>query len=300
MPLFTLIFFFFSISLQEDTVEEGKADEAEVSNRQELTERWSWGEEGCSIQEVHRLDVPLQQAFRHSLEVSKATDLTGKEKEVQEEEETSHSVAEAIDVLTLLSLRLATSSSLQSKEQAVSTVQRPELSGEWTRKKSYICSPCGQMFKDFLTLLDHQYINHASVNCTHVQLDQSMEEEVADELTEQITRSGNGPADPPAVLQCTKCQFVVESIAELHSHILLCSNHVSASPYKKQRRNKVSSSSKRDKSWGVLKCASVRSRGMQRSFSETKNSSTSIPRSLRSRSPKDGTNYINTNYFLNS
>ena len=235
--------------------------------------------------------MPLQQAYRRSLESWKAQQSIEKEEnEGEEKEETSQ-----FDKTTLLSLRLA---GIPPSSQPT-IQQRPELSGEWTRKKSYICSPCGKMFEDFLALLDHQFVNHPGVCCTHVQLDQSMEEQVADELTEQITRSGNGPADTPAVLKCTKCQFVVESIAELHSHILLCSNHVSASPYKKaSRRNKVvtASSSKRNGSWGVLKCAATRSRGMQRTFSQTKNSSTVVSRSLRSKSPKES-EFLNL--FLN-
>lgn len=82
------------------------------------------------------------------------------------------------------------------------------------------------------------------MSCTHIQLDCSASEStsLASELTRQILRSGSDPADPPSVHQCTKCQYVAESTSELHSHILLCSNHASTTiPCRKARRSRAAS-----------------------------------------------------------
>ena len=83
---------------------------------------------------------------------------------------------------------------------------RPELSGEWTRPKSYICSPCGQSFSDFLILLEHQRCSHSNVWCTHIQLDASMQC-VTGELSEQIVRSvsRSTPSSASAPFRCTQC-----------------------------------------------------------------------------------------------
>jgi DNA-directed RNA polymerase subunit RPC12/RpoP len=188
-----------------------------------------------------------------------------------------------MDISKVLNLRKTVETSSQEKVTAIS---QPEFSGEWIRSKNYICSPCGEIFQDFLALLDHQQNGHSGVSCTHIQLDQSTEAELADELKRQIMRSGNGGQILPLdTFQCTKCHFSVESIPELHSHILLCSNHVSASPYRK-RRVKVNPRSRRGH-WNQNEAPNGGSRGLQRTNSSlTKNSSAA--RSLRSRSPKEG------------
>lgn len=177
---------------------------------------------------------------------------------------------------------------------------KPELSGEWIRSKSYICVPCGYLFEDFLALLNHQQVEHSGVLCSHIQLDQFSETGLAEELIRQIKRSGSGGSTQSSTaFQCTKCHFTVQSIPELHSHILLCSNHVSASPSRK-RRFKVNPNSRRSH-WSQ-NAASGRSRGMQRTISSQSKNSSAV-RSLRSRSPKEGMININVQencHFLKS
>ncbi len=228
--------------------------------------------------------MPLQLAYYRGLELWKLQETA------KTEESSSQTGPEEMDITLALDLHPnKTSESVVKKE---TDSQRPELSGEWIRSKNYICSPCGQIFQDFLALLDHQQIDHGSVWCTHIQLNQSAEAGLVTELTRQIIRSGNvynEPAHSVDAFKCTKCHFAVQSIPELHSHILLCSNHVSASPSRK-RRIKVNPSSRRSH-WRQNEAVSGGIKGVQRSISsQTKNSSTS--RSLRNRSPKEG-NLVN-------
>ena len=234
------------------------------------------------------MDVPLQLAYCRGLEQWKLQEITKTE---GEESCTSQSGPEKMDIALALDLRPVESS--VSEDRMETDNLRPELSGEWIRSKSYICSPCGQIFQDFLALLDHQQAVHSGVWCNHIQLHQSTEVAgLAEELTRQIMRSGSGgPTHSAAAFQCTKCHFTLQSIPELHSHILLCSNHVSASPYRK-RRVKVNPSSRRSH-WSQNEVTSGGLKGLQRSISSIKNSSTS--RLLRARSPKEG--YI-LNFFL--
>ncbi|KAI9555853.1 hypothetical protein GHT06_018370 [Daphnia sinensis] len=239
-------------------------------------QRWSWGKTNYGVSDVHKLDVPIQMAYFNGLQSWKSQEIAKTDGNL------SQAVPEELDISKALNLLPAKTMPTIKEETAT---RQPEFSGEWIRKKRYICSPCGEIFHDFLALLDHQQKSHNGVWCTHIQLDQSIEVDLAGELTRQITRSGTGGLNLTSnTYQCTKCQFVVESIPELHSHILLCSNHVSASPSRK-RRLKVNPSSRRNH-WNQSETKNGRSRGMQRTISsQTKNSSAT--RSLRSRSPKE-------------
>lgn len=239
-------------------------------------QRWSWGETNHSVSEVHKLDVPIQMAYFNGLQSWKLQEI------VKTDGNSSQAGPEDLDISKALNLLPAKTNPTVTVETAT---RQPEFSGEWIRRKRYICSPCGEIFHDFLALLDHQQKGHNGIWCTHIQLDQSIEVDLAGELTRQITRSGTGGLNlPPNTYQCTKCHFVVESIPELHSHILLCSNHVSASPSRK-RRLKVNPSSRRSH-WNQPETKNGRSRGMQRTISsQTKNPSAT--RSLRNRSPKE-------------
>ncbi|XP_057367121.1 uncharacterized protein LOC130688170 [Daphnia carinata] len=239
-------------------------------------QRWSWGETNQGVIEVHKLDVPIQMAYFNGLQSWKLQEIA------KTDGSSSQDGPEDSDISKALNLLPAKTNPTVKEETAT---RQPEFSGEWIRKKRYICSPCGEIFHDFLALLDHQQKSHNGVWCTHVQLDQSIEVDLAGELTRQITRSGTGGLNLPSNnFKCTKCHFAVQSIPELHSHILLCSNHVSASPSRK-RRIKVNPSSRRNH-WNQPETKNGRSRGMQRTISsQTKNSSAT--RSLRSRSPKE-------------
>lgn len=151
---------------------------------------------------------------------------------------------------------------------APSTAATVQFSGEWTRSKIYICSPCGRIYDDYLALLDHQQSDHSSVWCSHIQLDPASDRTgLAAELTRQIQRSGSaGSADgSSSAFQCTKCRFDVQSTAELHSHILLCSNHVSTSPSRKRKNLKSNSRRNHWRNRGNNEFNNTgRSRGMQR------------------------------------
>ena len=301
------------------------------------TDRWTWGETSYNIQELLRLDVPLQQALFRGLNLLKKEaapsqdsggdsngvgnsnssssvsisisssngkgniEIKGESNGESTGESNGESNGEAsgegngerndngdereLDFISTLQLKpVMKVESIQENQ-----VSRPELSGEWTRPKSYICSPCGEPFHDFFALLDHQQDSHSNVWCTHIQLDQSMES-VTGELSQQIVRSVSHSTYSTAAstgsgyhLKCTKCNMTTRSRADLHSHILQCSNHAVSSPSRK-RRAKISAS-KRNR-WQNA-AAGGRSRGMQRSnSSQSKNTATS--RSLRSRSPKNG------------
>ena len=239
-------------------------------------ERWSWGETSYNIIELQKLDVPLQMAYFNGLKSLKLQETA------KMQSSSSQSAPEEMDFSKLLNL--CTAETFASVK--LTTISQPEFSGEWIRSKNYICSPCGEIFQDFLVLLDHQQNVHSGVWCTHIQLDRSTEPDLVDELKRQIMRSGNGGSILPlTTFQCTKCHFSVESIPELHSHILLCSNHVSASPYRK-RRIKMNPRSRRSH-WNQNETSNGGNRLMQRiNSSQTKNSSAA--RSLRSRSPKAG------------
>lgn len=244
-------------------------------------QRWSWRETNFNASEVHKLDVLIQMAYRDGLQSWKLQEIA------KTDGNSSQAGPEDMDISTALNLCPA---KIVPSVKVESAIRQPEFSGEWILKKRYICSPCGEIFHDFLALLDHQQKGHNGVCCTHIQLDQSIGVGLADELTRQITRSGNGGLNlAQNTYQCTKCHFVVESIPELHSHILLCSNHVSASPYRK-RRLKVNPSSRRSH-WNQSEPKNGRSRGMQRTISsQTKNASSA--RALRTRSPKEGLDII--------
>merc|ERR1712071_373461 len=174
------------VLLKERVVQD--TDAAEMAKN-----RWSWGETSYNIEELLRLDVPLQQALFRGLHL------------LHEPLDTSQCRAEAeepvrsiISALQLQPNALKRTEKIQEekemktesgeKAELDAVDPRPELSGEWTRPKSYICSPCGQSFSDFLILLEHQRCSHSNVWCTHIQLDASMQC-VTGELSEQIVRS---------------------------------------------------------------------------------------------------------------
>ena len=201
------------------------------------------------------------------------------QKTAKTEESPSQSEPELMDITLALDLRPVESSTPEDRVKE-ETIQRPELSGEWARSKSYICSPCGQIFQDFLALMHHQKEAHSGVCCTNIQLEQSLDVTgLVKELGRQTMRPvSGGPTHSVTAFQCTKCHFTLQSVPELHSHILLCSNHVTASPYRK-RRTKVNSISRRSH-WIQIEVE------LQRSISsQTKHSPTY--RLLRGR-PKKG------------
>ena len=149
------------------------------------------------------------------------------QKTAKTEESPSQSEPELMDITLALDLRPVESSTPEDRVKE-ETIQRPELSGEWARSKSYICSPCGQIFQDFLALMHHQKAAHSGVCCTNIQLEQSLDVTgLVKELGRQIMRPvSGGPTHSVTAFQCTKCHFTLQSVPELHSHILLCSNHV--------------------------------------------------------------------------
>ena len=100
--------------------------------------------------------------------------------------------------------------------------------------------------------------------------------------------SPRSAASASAPTVCTKCHATLGSLAELHSHIIDCSDHATAGPSRK-RRSRALSNSRRSSQWQST--AGGRSRGMQRSACNASNPSTSASksaRSLRTRSPKEG------------
>lgn len=216
-----------------------------------LSSRWSWGRTDYNLEEINRLDIPVQKAFYAGL---KAWEV---QHQVPREAEDKPTVDDC-DVFSYLNL-------CPKKGEAFDSCQDgervPELSGEWIRVKSYICLPCGYKYIDFYKLLDHQRSNHAGVWCSHIQLDESWEtEDLVTELKREVNRSGNGESSPIEPYECSKCQFQVNSSPELHSHILLCSNH--ATTPTKKRLHRSNSNGKTEKRTAV----NGRRRGMLRQF----------------------------------
>lgn len=226
------------------------------------------------------MDLPVQLAYYRGLQLWKSQETAKKEESPSQIDQRDTDIVAALD--------LQPTEKLESVESKVE-IARPELSGEWTRNKRYICSPCGEIFDDFYALIDHQQASHTGVWFTHIQVGEETGHDLAEELTRQIKRSGNGgPTTLPSSFQCTKCHFVIHSIPELHSHILLCSNHVSTSPCRK-RRVKVNPRSRKSH-WSNNE--SSNSTGVNRNVSSQSKTNGSATRSLRSRSPKEG-NLIN-------
>lgn len=198
-----------------------------------------------NFEELQKLDIPVQQAFHRGLQKWEIHDETPEEDE---------EMSEDIDVFSYLNLCPKKQGEEIETEKPV-----PELSGEWARLKSYICLPCGEKYVDFYELLDHQHSSHAGVWCSHIQLDQEWEtEDLVKELTRQLNRSGNGQPPPADSYECAKCHFKVNSVAELHSHILLCANHATT-PKKKLSRSNSNGKEKRT-------AVNGRRRGMLRQF----------------------------------
>jgi len=90
------------------------------------------------------MDVPLQQALYRGLkELPESTanhDL---------ESEPSHPETEKL----VAALQLRPADQILSNGTEPVDIEKPSLSGEWTRRKCYICLPCGKIFQDFLSLL---------------------------------------------------------------------------------------------------------------------------------------------------
>ena len=244
-------------------------------------DRWSWSKSSNNVNELLKLDVPPQLSNYCGLELWNSQEITKREEGLNQSESGLMDIALALDLRPAVGISASTN--------LMETIQRPELSGELIRSKIYICSACGQIFQDFQALLDHQQAIHIGVYCTHIELQQSTEVAgLAQELTRrQIIRSaGSGePIHSAAAFQCTKCHLTFHSIPELHRHILLCSNHVTASPYQ-GRRIKVNPISRRGH-WSQNEVTNGGLKKLQRSISsKTKHPSTS--RLLRARSPKEG------------
>lgn len=128
-----------------------KMENGSSQGEEEEESRWSWKDMNGFIHEVlYSLDVPLQQAFFRGFELWKKQEL-----DKARAADPSHSSSDGLTCMALaLQLQCAarTASPLNAPE-SVAAPPLPQLSGEWTRVKSYICSPCGEMFQDFLALI---------------------------------------------------------------------------------------------------------------------------------------------------
>jgi len=90
------------------------------------------------------MDVPLQQALYRGLkELPEST--------INQDLESEPSHPETEKLVAALQLRPA-DQILPNGNESVS-IEKPSLSGEWTRRRCYICLPCGKIFQDFLSLL---------------------------------------------------------------------------------------------------------------------------------------------------
>jgi len=104
--------------------------------KKELEMRWTWGPTNYNINELMRLDIPVQQAFFRGLsrwrpdEVETAADHT-----------TPSQASDDAHISSVLNLRAV--KNVQENATTASVGERPELCGEFTRLKTYICFPCG-------------------------------------------------------------------------------------------------------------------------------------------------------------
>ena len=247
--------------------------------KKELEMRWTWGPTNYNINELMRLDIPVQQAFFRGLsrwkpdEVETTADHTAP----------SHASDDA-HISSVLNLRAV--KNVQENATTGSDGERPEFCGELTRLKSYICFPCGQVFQDYYQLQEHQLAAHSFVYYRHIELDETRESVLPD-IRNQVIRvyckERIQYQDAPKSHQCTKCHATLNSIPDLHSHILLCSNYISSSPRK--RRSRIMGNSRRNhwhNATGERKRGPVTYSTISKSYSKTNN------RTVRSRSPKDG------------
>lgn len=122
-------------------------EESEAPCEELPTDRWSWAKDQCDVEEVFQMDVPLQQALFRGLQSTILEDAD------KTESSQSPDQGETMALLAALQLQRADPSPSIPDSESPAAFQRPELSGEWTRIKSYICLPCGQMFQDFLSML---------------------------------------------------------------------------------------------------------------------------------------------------
>ena len=111
--------------------------------------RWSWRSTSYrNFDLLNTLDLPLQQVFCRGLKVGKL-----REPGEPQTEPSQSNLNAAMAALQLRHVRSSTAINpeLRTETNSIRKI-RSELSGEWTRVKNYICSPCGHIFQDFLSL----------------------------------------------------------------------------------------------------------------------------------------------------
>nr|CAD7587207.1 unnamed protein product [Timema genevievae] len=116
-----------------------------------------------------------------------------------------------------------------------------ELSGEWVRPRKYICGACGERFRDLYILEDHKYSVHPNVWCTHLEFEESTIAGMSfdDKSNSQLPFPGSlcrrflnptgaltsaivVPPTKASESSCTKCSKVLNSLSDLHRHMLEC------------------------------------------------------------------------------
>ncbi|KAL1116807.1 hypothetical protein AAG570_005277 [Ranatra chinensis] len=120
------------------------------------------------------------------------------------------------------------------KNEETETTVLGELSGEWVRDRTYICSVCGWETPCLWSMEDHKYEIHPNVLCPQHELvgdDRDLSKLIYTRLVSapplfSPRRGGvtpSGPLPPATEAKCTKCgQSGFKGPSDLHLHIMEC------------------------------------------------------------------------------
>ncbi|XP_020277964.1 titin homolog isoform X2 [Pseudomyrmex gracilis] len=98
-----------------------------------------------------------------------------------------------------------------------------ELSGEWSRKRIYICGACASKHVTLKEMEEHKALVHPRVLCSHFELvDEQREHYQYLYLPGRCPASDEAQHAVPTETVCTKCAKNCLSVAELHRHMLEC------------------------------------------------------------------------------
>lgn len=108
-----------------------------------------------------------------------------------------------------------------------------ELSGEWTRPRSYICAACGFKSSGMWEVEEHKAALHPNVWCPHIEVVGENSSSWDWIYCQKVTLQGalsvpcnNSQSSSLSIPKCSKCQKQSASLPDLHRHLLECGGDI--------------------------------------------------------------------------
>ncbi|XP_075213091.1 uncharacterized protein LOC142319563 isoform X2 [Lycorma delicatula] len=173
------------------------------------------------IKDMSHLDISTQLTMRRNLQrLNSAT----------EADPSPDKLADIPAGLSLIGSSCAESFGESNSNENIKEEKEAELSGEWTRPRSYVCAVCNLYTSNLWELEDHKVALHPNVWCPHHEV---LSEHVScwELVYTRATLAPSGILGPQSQTEasptnpsnrCTKCTKQYPNLSDLHRHMLDC------------------------------------------------------------------------------